>query len=111
MASFVPTGEANHRQLFISHAAPAATPVPAGPKLAGAKVDARDPLAVLGYGRGGGGGTAAAARAVSRIPATPATFDADAPEGTTAIVAPLQGTLVQVEVSRATSCAKASSSS
>ena len=59
---------------------------PAGPALAGARVDARDPLAVLDYGK-------------TRDEAAGASADAeDAPEGLVAVRAPLQGTIVSIDV-------------
>ena len=61
---------------------------PAGPEgLAGARVDPDDPLAVLAYGR-------ETARERSAEDAAPAT----APDGTVSMAAPLQGTVVSIEV-------------
>ena len=59
------------------------------------KVDARDPLAVLDYGKTGAGAPAAAPAAA---PAPVAAAPAHGPEGTTAVVAPLQGTIVELDV-------------
>ena len=64
--------------------APAATAAP-GARQAGARVDAVDPLAVLNFGR-------ATAPAVADSAAT------DAPEGTVAVCAPMQGTIVSLAV-------------
>jgi acetyl/propionyl-CoA carboxylase alpha subunit/acetyl-CoA carboxylase carboxyltransferase component len=68
------------------HAAPVASAF--GPQRAGAKLESKDPLAVLDYGR-----------AASAAPtASTATRAAAAPDGTVAVVAPLQGTVVSVDV-------------
>src|SRR5881296_1834745 len=73
LAELLDAGDAGHR------------PPAAG--LAGAKVDSRDPLAVLVHGK-----TAAAAQPA--MPAEPA-----APEGAVVVRAPMQGTVVAVDVS------------
>src|SRR5205809_1512296 len=62
---------------------------PAAAGLAGAKVDPRDPLAVLVHGK-----TAGAAP-----PATAAAGEPAAPEGAVVVPAPVQGTVVAVDVS------------
>src|SRR5216117_2490453 len=62
---------------------------PAAAGLAGAKVDPRDPLAVLVHGK-----TAGAAP-----PATAAAGEPAAPEGAVVVRAPMQGTVVAVDVS------------
>ncbi len=77
-----------HQRLFFDRAA-------ALPSRAGAKIDAIDPLAVLAHGKTEG-----------RTPATlaasptvrPLTDDIAAPEGTVAIKAPIQGTIVSINV-------------
>ncbi|HEY5105662.1 MAG TPA: carboxyl transferase domain-containing protein [Caulobacteraceae bacterium] len=70
--------------------ASASSAAPRGP---GARVDAGDPLAVLAHGKSGD-----AARP-SHEPAAPELRDeAPTPEGTTAARAPLQGTLISLEV-------------
>ncbi|MFN8615670.1 MAG: carboxyl transferase domain-containing protein [Dehalococcoidia bacterium] len=79
---------------FETAAAPAAEPAR---RLAGVKVDARDPLAVLDYGRGGGG--AARQEPAAPAPKTPAPPANGAPDGTSAVDAPLQGTIVSIDVS------------
>lgn len=77
--------------------APALTSAPEpARRLAGAKVDARDPLAVLDYGRAGGG-SAAAEPAPAAPKAAPSQWG-EAPEGTTAVSAPLQGTIVAIDI-------------
>ncbi|MEX2206299.1 MAG: carboxyl transferase domain-containing protein [Myxococcota bacterium] len=69
------------RRFFAS--APAS---PAGPALAGARVDARDPLAVLDYGKA----QSAAPDAIAESEAVP--------DGRVAVRAPLQGTIVSIDV-------------
>jgi biotin carboxyl carrier protein len=56
----------------------------AAPRLAGARIDAADPLAVLDHGR----------RAADAAPGAPA--DTVAPDGTRPLAAPLQGTVVNL---------------
>jgi acetyl/propionyl-CoA carboxylase alpha subunit/acetyl-CoA carboxylase carboxyltransferase component len=78
----------DHEQLWF---APPAAATAAGRGLAGAKVDAVDPLAVLDLGRAGGGRPAPAA--------PPPVVDAlEGPAGTAAVRSPLQGTIVQLDV-------------
>jgi acetyl/propionyl-CoA carboxylase alpha subunit len=60
---------------------------PAAARIAGAKVDARDPLAVLEHGKSAQGVTDAQA-----------VRDAALPEGALAVRAPMQGTIVSVDV-------------
>ncbi|MEO8539382.1 MAG: carboxyl transferase domain-containing protein [bacterium] len=86
----------SHRPLFF--AAPAAMAAEPARRLAGVKVDARDPLAVLDYGRGGGD-SAPARKAEPAAPIATKSEWGDAPDGTTGISAPLQGTIVSVDVS------------
>ncbi|HEY8155202.1 MAG TPA: carboxyl transferase domain-containing protein [Myxococcota bacterium] len=75
--------ESRPQPLRFFAAAPAAA---AGPTLAGARVDSRDPLAVLDYGK-------------ARSEASDAPAGAEAvPDGLFAVRAPLQGTIVSVEV-------------
>jgi acetyl-CoA carboxylase carboxyltransferase component/biotin carboxyl carrier protein len=74
-----------------SAAAPAA-----GPTLAGARVDPDDPLAVLAHGKSGRpAGDAMRAPAAQAGPAAGVVI---APEGTVPVPAPLQGTIVTIEV-------------
>ncbi|MFN2376541.1 MAG: carboxyl transferase domain-containing protein [Candidatus Binatia bacterium] len=72
-------------------ASPAAASRPAS---VGARVDAVDPLAVVRHGKGG----AAAEVAPPPTPAAPAANDVEAPAGTFAVRAPLQGTVISVTV-------------
>jgi acetyl/propionyl-CoA carboxylase alpha subunit/acetyl-CoA carboxylase carboxyltransferase component len=73
--------DTERRRFFATAPAPAA-----GPALAGARVDARDPLAVLEYGKAAG----AAAEVLAESEAVP--------DGLVAVRAPLQGTIVSVDV-------------
>ena len=77
-----------HARLFHDGASPET------PGLAGARVDSDDPLAVLAYGREAGRGT--------RPEDTPLPAAAD---GTTPVPAPLQGTVVSIEVEPGTAVA------
>ena len=61
---------------------------------AGAKIDAVDPLAVLAHGKSNGGPAAVA----EPTPQPAAIDDIVAPDGTTALRAPLQGTIVSLSV-------------
>jgi len=74
-------GHAQPRRYF--EAAPAGA---AGPALAGARVDARDPLAVLDYGKARSDASEASAGTES------------VPDGLFAVRAPLQGTIVSIDV-------------
>ena len=83
-----------HRRLFFEAAA--GTDAPPAPRRAGAKVDGGDPLAVLDYGRSGREALIAAretAPAAAHTPLAPT-----GPEHTVAVKAPIQGTIVSIEV-------------
>ena len=67
-------------------------------KRAGAKIDARDPLAVLHHGKTGGEVGNAPASAMSVDTATVRPHDIVAPENTVAVAAPMQGTIVSIDV-------------
>lgn len=82
--------EAGHPRLFFEPAV--AKQEAGGPRRAGVRVDAKDPLAVLNLGK------AAAAAAPEPVAPEALDSDIDTPEGTTAVVAPIQGTIVQVDV-------------
>lgn len=64
---------------------------------AGVRVDAVDPLAVVRHGKGAGADPEAKAPAVTPVN-EPASLDIDAPAGTRAVNAPMQGTVVSVAV-------------
>jgi acetyl/propionyl-CoA carboxylase alpha subunit/acetyl-CoA carboxylase carboxyltransferase component len=85
--------EANMADL-VTKASAGAPGVQAGAaqRTAGAKIDAVDPLAVLAHGKSGG--AAPAAQSV----ATQVLDDVEGPAGTTALRAPLQGTVVSLAV-------------
>jgi len=67
-----------------------------GEVLAGAKVDATDPLAVLAYGKGGSGASEVGQATGVASPSVVSTVPG--PEGTKAVAAPMQGTIVSLEV-------------
>jgi len=84
-----------HQRLFFAE--PAAGPeTPARPALAGARIDATNPLAVLDHGKTAGP-TPSGAQA-SGAESTPDILPVEGPEGTVAILAPLQGTVVSIAV-------------
>ncbi len=97
----------DHRRLFFelapgalnggASAAGTSAGATAGPKgaTAGAKIDTSDPLAVLHHGKGAG---AAPTISSAPVPAGPSAFAIDGPAGTVAITAPMQGTIVSIEV-------------
>ena len=76
----------DHRQLFVGK-----QEAPAQPALAGVKLDAVDPLAVLDHGKSG-------ATSVSSAPEAIALVDEELPPGMVAIKAPMQGTVVSYDV-------------
>ncbi len=82
--------------------APAATAAPTTEGRAGGKVDRSDPLAVFGYAKSGESAVAKA------VPADkPVLQSAVAgPEGTTAVPAPIQGTIIAIEVAEGAAVAK-----
>jgi acetyl/propionyl-CoA carboxylase alpha subunit/acetyl-CoA carboxylase carboxyltransferase component len=94
-AELVADADAAHRRLFFEESTEAAAP-PAAPALAGARIDTTDPLAVLHHGKQGGAAATAAAPSAGAAP-TPA--EVPAPEGTVPVRAPLQGTIVSIDVS------------
>ncbi|HXG17848.1 MAG TPA: carboxyl transferase domain-containing protein [Methylomirabilota bacterium] len=88
MAELVSSSNGAHRRLFFEQSI-------AQSARAGAKIDAVDPLAVLAYGKGEG---SASIESTSR-PTTPLPIDGIAtPEGTIAVKAPIQGTVVSIDV-------------
>jgi pyruvate carboxylase len=84
----IPTNR-DHQRLFFEPAA-------AAPSRAGAKIDAVDPLAVLAHGKLECG---AAAPSSLRPPIVSLSSDIVGPEGTVAVKAPIQGTIVNIDVS------------
>jgi len=82
---------AAHRRLFFERGASA----PSGPAKAGAKIDTSDPLAVLHHGKSGGGEASPNAAAIAA--SAPPAHEAAGPEGTVAVTAPMQGTIVSID--------------
>jgi acetyl/propionyl-CoA carboxylase alpha subunit/acetyl-CoA carboxylase carboxyltransferase component len=95
---------ADHRRLFFERApgAPNGAIASAGTDrpgaMAGAKIDTSDPLAVLHHGKGGGSGPVASPTPVTAL-AGPRANAIGGPEGTIAIGAPMQGTVISIDVS------------
>ena len=92
-------GSAVHQRLFFERPEESqGSANGAARRLAGAQIDASDPLAVLNHGKADGG----AAASVASAPKTHLLgVDAQAaagPEGTFAIKAPIQGTIVSIDV-------------
>ncbi len=83
-AELVANGQDAHRRLYFENAGPAP-----GSRRAGAKVDDVDPLAVLDFGR---------TMAENGSAATDGERPHQGPDGTVAIPAPMQGTIVRTEV-------------
>ncbi|HTR60935.1 MAG TPA: carboxyl transferase domain-containing protein [Candidatus Binataceae bacterium] len=79
-------GATGHRRLFFERGAPQ--------RLAGAKIDKRDPLAVLDHGKSGDTVSIAPETTVIAAPRS----DIAVPEGMVAIEAPMQGTIVSIDV-------------
>ncbi|HZC17953.1 MAG TPA: carboxyl transferase domain-containing protein, partial [Caulobacteraceae bacterium] len=96
-AGEVDTGfvEAHMAELVAAVAAeaPAAKAAAPAQRTAGAKIDSVDPLAVLAHGKSEG-----PAPAAGRVAEAPALEDVEGPTGTTALRAPLQGTVVNLAV-------------
>jgi len=90
-----------HRRLFFESAAAGGNGVVtavgarAGAKQAGARIDTSDPLAVLHHGKGAGD---APAIDHATMLVTPRAIEIDGPEGTVAIHAPMQGTIISIDV-------------
>ncbi len=99
IAALVGDAESGHRRLFFDRpaAAPRASAENAGGRRAGAKIDASDPLAVLHHGKSGSGAPSPIAATTTLV--TPQVHDITSPENTVAIEAPMQGTIVSVDVS------------
>ncbi|HZC47120.1 MAG TPA: biotin carboxylase N-terminal domain-containing protein, partial [Candidatus Acidoferrum sp.] len=99
ISTLVGGAESEHRKLFFdrSATAPGADAVGAGSRRAGARIDTSDPLAVLHHGKSRS--DAASPIAATATVVTPRAHDFTAPENTVAIEAPMQGTIVSVDVS------------
>jgi acetyl/propionyl-CoA carboxylase alpha subunit/acetyl-CoA carboxylase carboxyltransferase component len=99
IAALVAPESSTHRRLFfgdLESANPRPVATNATPRLAGVKIDAVDPLAVLHHGKSEGNGPSLAASTVvvdfARVP------DIAGPAGTLPIKAPMQGTIVSLDV-------------
>ena len=90
LAELASPRDSSHRRLFFEASS---TNHEAGRQLAGVKVDTSDPLAVLNLGKSLGR-PAAESFAVGRVRAAAA----EGPENTVPVAAPLQGTIVSLEV-------------
>lgn len=90
LGELVGAGEGEHRRLFFETADEAG----AAPRRAGARVDAVDPLAVLDYGRE----SREAQRAVPAIASAAPLQPEESEEGAFAVRAPMQGTVVSIDV-------------
>src|SRR5580692_118831 len=99
IAELVGAVEPGHRRLFFDRtsSAPRASVEQAGGRRAGAKIDASDPLAVLHHGKSESNAPSPFAATTNVV--TPQIHDITAPENTVAIEAPMQGTIVSVDVS------------
>ena len=92
LAELVAATNGTHRRLFFEQPS-----VPSSqPARAGAKLDSADPLAVLAHGKGEGN------TPTSPVPspsfASAPTDDISGPEGTSTVKAPIQGTIVSIDV-------------
>ena len=94
IAELVSSENGSHQQLFFSQ--PGVATQAGKPTLAGVKVDTVDPLAVLDFGKGENGAQTVATTAAPVV-AAPA-FDIVGPEGSVAVEAPMQGTIVSLGV-------------
>ena len=93
-STLVGRAEDDHQRLYFTQSAAPAPSPSAASRLAGARVDARDPLAVLDYGKGGTPSSSVPSAPV----ATPVAPLAEGPAGTLPVVSPVQGTIVEVTV-------------
>ncbi|HVS64614.1 MAG TPA: carboxyl transferase domain-containing protein [Thermoanaerobaculia bacterium] len=99
LSTLVASAERRRRSTTQSQAPSVVSAVSAAARRAGARVDALDPLAVLDYGKGLGA-SAPAALAELAAEAAPALDDPEIPDGAVALRAPMQGTVVGVELER-----------
>ncbi|MFQ5418137.1 MAG: biotin carboxylase N-terminal domain-containing protein, partial [Myxococcota bacterium] len=94
LAELASNETASHRRLFFD-LPDASLPSPSGTATAGARIDSRDPLAVLDHGRSRPSAERSAAvpgRAAAPVAGRPG------PEGTLAVRAPMQGTVLTIRV-------------
>jgi len=105
IGELVAAANSTHRQLFFAEAAGAAKPSrraeqkrsPGMRQLAGAKIDSIDPLAVLSHGKSVLNSTPAATVATAE-PDAAAHHEITGPENTVTVAAPMQGTIVSIDV-------------
>ncbi len=97
-AELAGTRDSAHRRLFFDQVAPVTPPrgTAASGRLAGAQIDASDPLAVLAHGKSTA--TAPFAQETPAIAAVASHPETAGPENTVAVAAPIQGTIVSVDV-------------
>jgi len=84
-------GAGSHRRLYFDQPSPSPTP-----RLAGARINSSDPLAVLHHGKSAA--ASAIPAAVEAAIAAQPDHHVAGPEGTTATLAPMQGTIVAIDV-------------
>jgi acetyl/propionyl-CoA carboxylase alpha subunit/acetyl-CoA carboxylase carboxyltransferase component len=92
------SGANGHKRLFFDRPAAAAPTAPAATRsgrLAGVKLASTDPLAVLHHGKSEGAPVAEMPQAEVAAAISP---DITGPEGTVAVAAPMQGTIVSLDV-------------
>jgi len=101
IAALIGSAESGHQRLFFDRPATAsrAGAEHAGARRAGAKIDASDPLAVLHHGKSGGQPPAPLAASTTAVTPQSHNDNITGPENTVAIEAPMQGTIVSVDVS------------
>lgn len=88
LAELVESNEADHPKLFFDHSTERS--------LAGTKVDEKDPLAVLDFGKADS--TVSAAPEIADVPQDIPTYDMAGLEGTVVMKALMQGTVVSIDV-------------
>ncbi len=87
IADLVAPANSTHQRLYFDQPAPR--------RLAGARIDASDPLAVLDHGKSAGA-TAASTASVAVV--VPPAHDIVGPPNTVAVRAPMQGTIVSIDL-------------
>jgi acetyl/propionyl-CoA carboxylase alpha subunit/acetyl-CoA carboxylase carboxyltransferase component len=87
----------SHQRLFFEKASNPSTSKAAGSRLAGAKIDSRDPLAVLHHGKSEATVPAAESPTQDDSDLPASAPEIEGPENTVAITAPMQGTIVSID--------------
>ncbi len=95
-SSFLPS-RARRGRIVADCAAPSGRRAPGARQLAGAKIDSIDPLAVLSHGKSAANSTPAATVVTAENDAATA-HEITGPENTVAVAAPMQGTIVSIDV-------------